>query len=525
MNPVSQASTIASGAALAEASPSINAAIPTTDQPEDAELARHSGNALPTAGFALHELHPTVRELVFPAHGDFLLAQNTQQVDDRHSNASSFLYGGQQLPNAGPSQSVVASPPAVPGVPVNLDRIVAMNKDVQNLRFNPKGPLSEADLRTTQHSFQAATDALKKGDYKTAQHELQQLGFPLPPLSSRQAPSDQAYVTAYVLGAPAHRDGTSWSVKLQYGAHGNQAVNDLNGFTANARMINRMSSTPGGVSNPPTEAQVMKYMRDFAHPAQGPRPAAQQIMQAAGEITDGSIMHYSSAGARDPKYGLNPKERSFYSDRNGVRHEFDSLADARKAAHDGNPQIARGGRITTMTTRSHDEWSDISSQGTRAGRSIGDCESKLYLQTRLITEAGMTSIGSVDARPPNGGIGHVFGVFQGKDGSTWVTSNEEFRQVQGSGLKGAITQEDLDSTLRDMTADVYKILPNRAGVRDTSNFHFSSAATVNQLGPNAPTDTIRRATEMGMMRRSDTLIPPQPATTGPMEDSTPLRKP
>jgi hypothetical protein len=38
----------------------------------------------------------------------------------------------------------------------------------------------------------------------------------------------------------------------------------------------------------------------------------------------------------------------------------------------------------------------------RAGRYIGDCESKVYMQTRLRTAARFTSIGSVDVQHPSG---------------------------------------------------------------------------------------------------------------------------
>ena len=107
----------------------------------------------------------------------------------------------------------------------------------------------------------------------------------------------------------------------------------MNGFAANANMINRLASAPGGVSNPPTEAQVTQYMRDLANPPKGkPQPTAQQVMQAASDITSGMIMHYSSAGRQDPVYNANPTPHAFYKDRAGKIHEFASVADAQKAA-------------------------------------------------------------------------------------------------------------------------------------------------------------------------------------------------
>ena len=108
----------------------------------------------------------------------------------------------------------------------------------------------------------------------------------------------------------------------------------------------------------------------------------------------------------------------------------------------------------------------------------------------------------------------MFGAFRAADGTTWVTSNEEFRQVTGSGPQGAVTQADLDATLHELTADVYHVRPNRAGVRDTSGFTFSAAATAIQTGTHPAVDTIRRCVELGMMGRSEALIPP-PAVNPP----------
>src|SRR5262249_45313442 len=150
----------------------------------------------------------------------------------------------------------------------------------------------------------------------------------------------------------------------------------------------------------------------------------------------------------------------FYRDRGGKIHEFGSMADAQKAAKDARAHRspdAPAGRITRLNARSPDQWSDVSSQGApRAGRYIGDCESKVYMQTRLLTAAGFTSVGSVDVQHGSG-IGHMFGVFKAPDGSTWVTSNEDFRQVTPSNAKTGVTQADLDATLQKMTSDLYHI--------------------------------------------------------------------
>src|SRR5262245_64778993 len=102
-------------------------------------------------------------------------------------------------------------------------------------------------------------------------------------------------------------------------------------------------------------------------------------MQASSDITGGMIMHYSSAGRRDPVYDANPSPPAFYKDRAGKTHEFSSLADAQKtakAARANKSPDAPAGPITQLNARSPDQWSDVSSQGApRAGRYIGDCES------------------------------------------------------------------------------------------------------------------------------------------------------
>ena len=156
----------------------------------------------------------------------------------------------------------------------------------------------------------------------------------------------------------------------------------------------------------------------------------------------------------------------------------------------------------------------MSSQGApRAGRYIGDCESKVYMQTRLLTEAGFTSLGSVDVQH-GGGIGHMFGVFKAPDGTTWVTSNEEFRQVSPSDAKVGVTQADLDATLQTMTAELYHVQPNPRAY--LSGFRFSSAATANlPTTGNPPVNSIRRSTELGMMGRTEVLIPPPPPRPRP----------
>lgn len=420
-----------------------------------------------------------------------------------------------QSQGAGGTTAQQTATPPKPGTPIDVRQMEALNGSVQSFNV-ARSPVDHQRLQDAQKHFQDATDALKAGDYKKAEAELSTLGFPLP--TGGKQLSTAAQTSAILLGStPVHADrGGGWHTdSVRWGARGNQALNDVNSFAANAKMINRLASAPGGVSNPPTEAQVTQYMRDLTNPPKGnPQPTSQQVMQAASDITGGMIMHYSSAGRPDPVYDANPNPHAFYKDRAGKVHEFPSLADAKSAAKTARAHRspdAPAGRINRMIARSPDQWSDVTSQGApRAGRYIGDCESKVYMQTRLLTSAGFTSVGSVDVQKP-GGTGHMFGVFKAPDGTTWVTSNEDFRQVSPSNAKAGVSQADLDATVRQMTGEVYH-------TQDLRGFRFSSAATANLPATGDPAvDSIRHSTEMGMMRRTEVLIPPPPPPPKPAQ--------
>jgi hypothetical protein len=495
---------------------------PAVAHAETAPAPPHADAAHPLARFTLNDMHPAVQAFAdFAPHdggnADALLARYAPQ-GGRHggvNGSATPLHQKQVPPGTGPTQPLTAAPRAVPGAPIDLKRMEELNKTVQKYDVK-RSPVDADDLRETQRKFKGATEALKAGDYKTAEQALRSLGFPLPQPGSGQKLSYEGALTAIMLGVPVHpKRGGGWEMAhVDWGKRGFQPLNDVNGFAANAIMINRMAAAPGGASNPPTEAQATAYMRDLAKPAQGKPPTPQAILQAASEITNGSIMHYSSAGASDPKYGDNPNPRAYYKDASGRIHEFASLADAQKAAREGEPPIERKGKITPILARSPDTWSDITSQGTRAGRYIGDCESKVFMQTRLLTEAGFKSLGSVDVQPEKG-PGHMFGAFRAPDGTVWITSNEEFHQVKASDAKAGVTQADVETKLRELTAEIYHVQPNYKGELDLSGFTFAAAATAHQSGANAATDTIRRSTELGQLGRSETFIPPPPAKTPP----------
>jgi len=370
------------------------------------------------------------------------------------------------------------------------------------------------DLRDAKRHFKAATDALKAGDYKQAANQFKYLGFPLPLRPSEFGLRPQQATTAMLLGAPVVTDakgGFKLADGVKWGAKGFQPLNDLDSFAANAFMLERIGSPPGGVSNPPTEAQVTQYMRDFAHPPKGTAaPTTQEILKAASDITGGMIIHYSSAGKSDPVYGDNPNQRVYYKDAGGKPHDFGSEAEALKAAQAGKPPIGKGEKVTPLIARSPDEWSDVASPGIRSGRYVGDCESKVFVQTRMLTAAGFTSLGSVDVQHGNSS-GHMFGVFKAPDGTIWVTSNEEFKQVMPAKAdNGVVTQAQLDYTLHLMTADLYHVEPNFKGEFDLPDFRFAAAATAKLSGTNAPTDSIRRSTELNQMGTTQDLIPPSP---------------
>ena len=68
-----------------------------------------------------------------------------------------------------------------------------------------------------------------------------------------------------------------------------------------------------------------------------------------------------------------------------------------------------------------------------------------------------------------------------------------------------VTQADIDATVREFTGEVYHIQPNYKGEIDVSAFDFNAASTAKLSGPNAAVDSIRRSTELGVLRRTETL--------------------
>ena len=128
----------------------------------------------------------------------------------------------------------------------------------------------------------------------------------------------------------------------------------------------------------------------------------------------------------------------------------------------------------------------------------GDAADAVYARSQL---GGLHVARQRRRAAPGGGIGHMLGVFKAPDGTIWVTSNEDFHQVneryQGRRDAGRPRRNGEAGDQRDVPRPGY-----RAGSR------FSSAATANLPSTGDPAvDSIRRSTEMGVMRRSEVLIP------------------
>jgi hypothetical protein len=499
--------------AAAPAQPNDGAADASANAQGETHAAEHTSTEHPLAKFAPGELHRFVQAFApagahTGAEAPTLLApfQAPPQPGPLgpHAGPGIPLYDTQR-PGA-PAPQLAA--PLKPAPPMELGQLETLNTAAQryNISKAPKDEDLQRDLGTAKLHLKAATEALRAGDYQKAAGHMRALGLPLPLKHSGEQMSEASAVTAILLGAPV-KEGKKNGWSLELGKKGFQPLNDLNGFAANAIMINRLSVLPGGVSNPPSEAQATQYMRDFANPAKGPKPTPQQIMQAASEITNGMIIHYSSAGQANPAFGANPNPHVVYKGTDGKTHEFNSVADAQKAIKANNPPLGQGETIHALNARSPDTWSDIASPGSRAGRHVGDCESKVFVQTRLLTAAGFTSLGSVNVE--HGDSGHMFGVLKARDGTIWITSNEEFKQVMPAKAdNGVVTQEHLDYTLRNMTAEVYGVQPNYKGEFD--GIKIGAAATAKLKGADPAIDSIRRSTEMTMMGKTEALIPPPP---------------
>jgi hypothetical protein len=75
--------------------------------------------------------------------------------------------------------------------------------------------------------------------------------------------------------------------------------------------------------------------------------------------------------------------------------------------------------------------------------------------------------------------------------------------VSPSNAKVGVTQADLDTTLKQMTGELYH-------TKSLSGYRFTSAATKNLQTGDPAVDSIRRSSELGMMGKTEALIVPPP---------------
>lgn len=359
-----------------------------------------------------------------------------------------------------------AQPPPPPGPPADMQRLTQLRTTADGTNGNPRyvSAARQAEIRAT---LRNAEQASQRGDYAAAAAAYRDLGFPVT-LGGAQDP--RTWETAYVLGAVGARDvphghGAWRGDALRLGARGNQTLNDLNSFAHNAVMMDAMTrANIGAVSNPPTQAQARAFM---AHVARTGNSTA--VMQAASMMTAGMINHYSSAGARNPSYG--PRLYTFNA--HGQHFEFTSQAAARRA------QQQHGVRGGLRIVEAPGDWSRAMSLPQRAGRRIGDCENKEYLMHQLTAAAGFSSVGSVNVQG-HGATGHTLGVVRDPSGRTFVTSNEQFYEVRGTGPNGAVTNANVEATAQQAIRDLYH--PRNGDLRGFT-FHYGREPAGSTLDP------------------------------------------
>lgn len=401
-------------------------------------------------------------------------------------------------PTTGGTNGTTTTPPAAaPSADAPLRR---MEQAANRTRLRPvDGFITQQQIDDVQAQISRARTATQNGDYRTAEDAYRQLGYPVDVADMQNLPADQrdrALRTAAVLGRVnvTTNDDGSWQVSnMQLGRGGDQTLNDLNGLAANAHMMAEMDRA--GVSpatNPPSEAEMDRYMQTVA--ANNPNDP-QAVADAAGTVVDGTFVHYSSAGRNNPTYGRDGR-RYVFIDSNGQRQSFDSQRAALDAARaDGTPSS----RVSAIETRVPNSRADAFRHGTRAGRTIGDCENKAYLYNRLLSSAGWTPVGAVNVQ--HGRSGHQLGVLRAPGGEVFVTSNQDNYRVQGTGPNGQVTQADLHGVSEQAIRDVY----NRpTGSLDGFDFYYGRE--VSTPGAEPGTEALRRASENRSMRWDDQTI-------------------
>ncbi len=338
---------------------------------------------------------------------------------------------------AGVDAGADAGAPPVP--PPSMGQLGALCDAADD--FAPTAAIPEARVAEIRAHLHAAEDALRAGDYARAETEFAALGYPLP---ADETISTTAADTAVVIGGAEVGDS---GIVLHHGAHGDQELNDLIGYAANAHMmatLERAGIHPSG--NPPTRDEARSYMEGVARDSGGD-PA--RALEASRMMVEGMVVHYSSAGEDNPVYGRDPT-RYVLDMGAGERRTFATRREAEAAALEMGRETTD---VHTSRTSVPSDWDDAMSMGTRAGRHVGDCESKLYLQNQLLEAAGFTPLGTVDV--DHGESGHVLGVLRAPDASVWVTSNAESTAARGTGPDGAVTETDIERAAHAATRATY----------------------------------------------------------------------
>lgn len=379
--------------------------------------------------------------------------------------------------DAGADAGADAGTPSAP--PPSMSQLHALCEAADD--FTPTADIPAARATEIRGHLHAAEAALRDGDYATAEREFAALGFPMP---ADGTISDIAADTAVMIGGATVTDE---GVSFTSGSHGDQELNDFIGYAANAHMMAELDRA--GIhcaGNPPTRDEARAYMEHVAREHPGDARAA---LDASGMLVDGIVVHYSSAGEDNPVYDADPT-RYVLDLGAGDRMTFATRREAETAAraNDRDPTID----VHTSRTRVPSDWDDAMSHGTRAGRHVGDCESKLYLQNQLLEAAGFEPLGAVDV--DHGSSGHVMGVLRAPDDSVWITSNAESFAVRGSGRDGAVTEGDIERAAHDATRATYGLGPT--GSMEAFDFAYGREPADSTAEPGV--EGARRASENHM---------------------------
>lgn len=201
--------------------PHDDAADPAPVAHDGAAPAEAAAGERPFGKLGLNDLHQMVQQFAAftPGHGNgvgTLFAPYPPQANPKGSHGTPGmgipLYDTQ---GPGGAQGTQLAAPVKPGVPMDARQMEKLNEIAQkyDLKKSPKDDDLRDGLRQAKAHMQAATVALKAGDYKQAENQLRHLGFPLPRPHSGDKLSREGAFTAILLGVPATarpRGVTTW---------------------------------------------------------------------------------------------------------------------------------------------------------------------------------------------------------------------------------------------------------------------------------------------------------------------------